>query len=95
MSSHPFSFEGGELLATMGASWFVSYSYYDRIDKAHMNWSRTSTAETRISNYKRTKQYHQLWLNEVLSMNPNNLNKNRIGLKADEIKNMALSLLNS
>ncbi len=33
MASHNFSFEGGEILTGMGASWFVSYAYYQHIDK--------------------------------------------------------------
>ena len=34
MTSHAFNFEGGEDLTAMGATWFVSYSYYEYIDKA-------------------------------------------------------------
>ena len=33
MGSHNFSFEGGEILTGMGASWFVSYAYYQHINK--------------------------------------------------------------
>lgn len=28
MKDHSFSFEGGDILRKIGASWFVSYSYY-------------------------------------------------------------------
>ena len=30
MSAHNFPFEGGEILTGMGASWFVSYAYYEK-----------------------------------------------------------------
>lgn len=30
MGAHNFSFEGGEILTGMGASWFVSYAYYKK-----------------------------------------------------------------
>jgi hypothetical protein len=33
MARNAFNFEGGEELVTMGASWFVSYSYYCYRDK--------------------------------------------------------------
>ena len=95
MAHNSFSFDGGEILGKMGASWFVSYAYYNYIDKSHMNWNSTATAATRISKYNRSKQYHMLWLTEVLSMNPLNLNKNQIGLRSDQIKEMASQILNS
>ena len=34
MGAHNFSFEGGEILTGMGASWFVSYAYYEKVDPA-------------------------------------------------------------
>jgi hypothetical protein len=34
MTGHDFNFEGGNFLARMGATWFVSYSYYCHIDKS-------------------------------------------------------------
>lgn len=93
MATHSFSFAGGDILAGMGAAWFVSYTYYERIDCSHKNWSKVSTASVRISKYKRSEQYHKLWLQEVLVMNPLNLKKNTIGLEADCIKKMAHELL--
>ena len=40
MASHNFAFEGGEILTGMGASWFVSYAYYEKVDPTHKNWAR-------------------------------------------------------
>ena len=93
MTSHNFSFEGGEILTGMGASWFVSYAYYQYIDKGHTNWDRVATTQPRISKYNKGKPYHKSWLKEVVNMNPANLNKNTIGLNSDDVKNMAKQLL--
>ncbi len=93
MASHNFNFDGGEILSKMGASWFVSYAYFEKIDRTHKNWSNISTAQSRISKYNNSRYYHQYWLREVLDMNPANLNKNTIGLRAEETKSMAKQLL--
>ncbi|MDO4756498.1 MAG: hypothetical protein Q4A54_09150 [Parabacteroides sp.] len=94
MAAHNFTFEGGEILTGMGASWFVSYAYYEKIDRTHMNWSKVATTQPRISKYNKGKPYHRIWLEEVISMNPANLNKNTIGLDASQTKRMAKELLN-
>ncbi len=93
MASHNFSFEGGEILTGMGASWFVSYAYYDKIDKSHRNWDRVATTQPRLSKYNKGKPYHKIWLQEVINMNPANLNKNTIGIDARQTKAMAKELL--
>ena len=93
MAAHNFTFEGGEILTGMGASWFVSYAYYEKIDRNHKNWARVSTTQPRLSKYNKGKPYHKIWLKEVISMNPANLNKNTIGLDAAQTKAMARELL--
>ena len=93
MAAHNFTFEGGEILTGMGASWFVSYAYYEKIDRNHKNWARVSTTQPRLSKYNKGKPYHKIWLKEVISMNPANLNKNTIGLDAVQTKAMARELL--
>ena len=93
MADHGFSFSGGKILSQIGATWFVSYSYYENIDKSHLNWKKISTVTTRISKYHSGKEYHKVWLNEVLRMNPINLNKNTIGLDAQQVKMMAQEIL--
>ena len=93
MERHVFSFNGGELLTSMGASWFVSYCYYEYIDKTHQNWTCVKTAANRKSVYLRTRQYHKNWLNEILKMNDGRLNGNSLNLKAPQIKQMASGLL--
>lgn len=93
MASHNFYFTGGEILTGMGASWFVSYAYYEKIDNTHRNRDRVATTQPRISKYKKGIAYHKDWLMEVISMNPDNLNKNTIGLDAYQTKEMARELL--
>lgn len=95
MAAHNFNFDGGEILTGMGATWFVSYAYYEKIDKNHRNWKKVSTAQTRLSRYNKSKQYHKAWLQEVVVMNPANLNKNTIGLNASQTVAMAKELLAS
>ncbi|MEE0132728.1 MAG: hypothetical protein U0I22_02880 [Treponema sp.] len=90
---HPFHFEGGEILTTMGASWFVSYAWYEKIDKTHTNWKQVSTFKNRESVYKNSRHYHQKWLRYIISMIDDNLNKNKIGLDASDVKRMATELL--
>lgn len=93
MSNHNFSFVGGEILRSIGASWLVAYAYYEKVDATHTSWNKVKTADTRIARYKSCREYHKEWLQEVLRMNPDNLNKNTIGLSAEEIKNMARDIL--
>jgi len=93
MSSHAFYFEGGETLAKMGASWFVSYAYYWYVDKTSKHWEKVSTTATRKSRFIYSTEYHSLWLRQVLQMNDNNLNKNTIGLTAKQVKEMARATL--
>lgn len=93
MASHNFAFEGGEILTGMGASWFVSYAYYEKVDPTHKNWAKVSTTQSRLSRYNKGRKYHKAWLNEVLVMNPSNLNKNTIGLDAAQTKAMAKAVL--
>lgn len=93
MASHNFNFEGGEILTGMGASWFVSYAYFEKIDRTHRNWERVSTSRSRLSKYNKGRAYHKAWLKEVLEMNPANLDKNTIGLGSKETKKMAREIL--
>lgn len=92
---HTFNFKGGEFLTTMGAAWFVSYCYYDKINKSHINWSQVSTVSNRRSVYSNTINFHKFWLAKVLEMKDYNLNKNTIGLSGNTIKIMAKEILST
>jgi len=95
MARHTFTFQGGEELTTMGASWFVSYCYYKKIMPTHLNWRKSSTYTNRISVFGRTQNMHKFYLERVLEMDITNLNKNRIDLSGIQIKEMARELLNN
>lgn len=91
--SNAFNFEGGEELSAMGATWFVSFSYYDKVDPSHLNWKEVKTFGSRRSVYYSTVHYHRYWLNEILKMSINKLNTNSIGLDGNVVKKMAEAVL--
>jgi len=93
MGRHSFNLGGGEFLTTMGASWFVAYSYWLRIDKKIRNWEKVSTQKSRISVFSRSAEYHEYWLRGILLMDNNRLSQNSIGLDAATIKEMAEKVL--
>ena len=76
----------------MGATWFVSYSYYQIIDKKHEKWSLVSIS-TRTPVYDKTKKYHKFWLKQVLQMSWDGLSKNEMGVPPAETKRMAKEIL--
>ena len=90
---HSSTFEGRKILYNMGVSWFVSYCYYDKIDRTHRNWERVKTHNSRQSVYRRTAHYHRFWLEKVLEMDSERLSANTIGLTGDEVIKMAQALL--
>lgn len=90
-SSYPF--DGGRALTTLGAAWFVSYSWYKKVDRTHTNWKNVSTYNNRIATYDRTQSYHTYWLKQIIHMNEKNLDKNTIGLSGYEVIEMANKLL--
>ncbi len=92
MKVHNYNFDGGEALRKIGAAWFVSYAYYEKRDRTHTNWMRVKTTKTRSSNYERSREYHKFWLNKVLLMNDEKLNRNTLGLNASDIKDLAKKL---
>lgn len=93
MSFHNFPFEGGYDLRRMCVSWFVSYAYYEHKDNEHKNWKNLKTSKNRISKYNASRQYHKLWLEKVKNMNSIALNRNTIGLTAEQVKKMAEEIL--
>lgn len=93
MSRHIFKFPHGDLLTTMGACWFVSYSYYKKIDPYHLNWQNVSSCKIRINVFQRSQSLHKYFLKNILEMDTNNLDKNKIYLAGKQIKNMAKALL--
>ena len=90
---YAFNFDGGEELATIGATWFVSYAYHCYVDKTHMTWERVKTFETRKSTFYANAEYHQYWLQQVLHMDNDRLSTNKIGVDGIDVKRMAREVL--
>lgn len=88
-----YTFEGGDRLTKIGVAWFVSYAYYEHINKKHNRWKKVATIQERWSIYNKSRQYHKDWLHMIKSMKPGQLNRNAIGLSADEIILMANEIL--
>jgi hypothetical protein len=90
---HVFSFEGGEQLTTIGATFFVSYLYSQHVDSTHRNWDSIKTKTSRISTINRSVQHHRTWLEHIVRMNDANLSKNTLGLNGTAVKKMAEAVL--
>lgn len=91
--SHTFNFDGGEVLTRIGASWFISYSYYNFIDNQHNNWQNILTAQDRIKRYNNSQKYHLFWLLKISKMNVKQLNRNDIELSGKEVIEMANKII--
>ena len=59
------------------------------VDSNHMNWNKVSTASNRASVFVHSQRYYKYCLSEVLKMSDANLNKNSLGLKSTQIKQLA------
>lgn len=93
MKPHGYNFTSGEELSYIGASWLVSYLYYLKIDQNHRNWDKVSDVATRKNRCKRHSQFHSVWLQEIIRMNPEKLDRNHIGLNGAEVIEMAKAVL--
>lgn len=83
---HTFSFEGGDQLTTIGATFFVSYLYHLHVDPTHRNWASIKTQKSRISTIKKSGCYHSLWLKLIGGMSDVKLNRNKLNLDASSTK---------
>lgn len=90
---HIFSFEHGDELTTMGATWFVSYAWYDCKDNTHLNWQNVKTSESRRIVYDNTREFHRYFLEQIIKMDRNRLSTNKIELSGSEVIEMAQQLL--
>jgi hypothetical protein len=90
---HTFNFPGGEQLTTIGATFFVSYLYYLRVDPMHRCWESIKTKTSRISTITGSIHHHRAWLERVGQMSDANLSKNTLGLDGAKVKVMARTIL--
>ena len=72
-------------IKSVGASFFISYSYYKNIDRTHSNWEQTATKEKRISTIDNHTEYHKEWILQIVSMNESQLDKKKLGLSGSKI----------
>lgn len=93
MSKSSFNFIGGKQLTNIGASWFVSYMYYQKADKTRSNWKNVSDPMYRVAKCNNHSIYHKDWIREIEGMNPNRLGTNKLGLTGADIISMAKILL--
>jgi len=88
--SHDFKFVGGNKLRSICATWFVSYCYHKYYDNSHSSWKNAGAVDTRIKHFDSSTDFHKDWIKEVLVMNNNLLNTNKIGICASLTKIMAV-----
>ena len=99
MTDHAFNCDGGGILYRLGAAWFISYAYYNNIDKSELSWNNEcispKSTSTRISKYNNSMEFHHTWASFVLSMDDKRLSTptSKVGLSAYDIKRMANELL--
>jgi len=92
MSDLLYNCNGGRKLTSIGASWFVSYLYYLKFDKNHLNWQKVGY-DNRIRTFNKSSEYWNEWLIDIINGNDKKLKNNQIGLEPIEIKNMAKEIL--
>ena len=88
-----FNVSGGEYLTQIGASWFVSYLYFLKIDKVHLNWNKVSTVILRTKRFNKHSRFHKEWIQLIVNMEPKRLARNKIGLSGNDVVAMAKVLL--
>lgn len=82
-----------ERLRTMGASWFVSYLYFKKLAPNHRAWAQAGEQRARQNAFRNSRDSHIDFLRHVIGSNPNQLNKNSIGLPGVKVIAMAEELL--
>ena len=93
---YPFNCNGGQILSRIGASFFISYLYYLKVDTNHKAWDsfkNKSVKTTRIKLINRYSIYYKDWVNYIIDViTPSPLIRNTIGLTDMEVVDMAKEL---
>ena len=94
---YPFKCNGGQILSRIGASFFISYLYYLKLDATHKAWDtfkNKSLKKTRIKLINRYSIYYKDWVNYIIDVIvPSPLQRNKIGLTDAEVVDMAKKLV--
>lgn len=85
-------------IKSMGLGWFISYTYYLKIDSQHLSWQNSNFSQkalvTRKSKFNNSKEFHKDYINQAINLNRNLFNhtSKKVQLTADEIIQMAKKL---
>lgn len=79
-------------LRSVGASFFISYLYHNKINHSHTNWEIISKQIPRINTINNNEEFHKDWINKIINMNPSKLSNNKIGLSGLQVISMAKEL---
>ncbi len=79
-------------LRSMGVAWFISYSYYLRVNRRHTNWRNVGDVDSRISTYESGNRYYRQMLDIVGGKDFNRLARNGLGLTVQELSDMFTTL---
>lgn len=94
---YPFNCNGGQILSRIGASFFVSYLYYLKVDKNHLAWDtfkNKSLKRDRIKLINRYSIYYKDWVNYIINvLTPSPLIRNTIGLSDADVVDLAKKLV--
>ena len=89
--SKPFNCNAGDKLSQIGASYLVCYLYSINIDNNEIRYKKRKL--NKINLIKQNKQNIVDWLKFLRNSKPSNLNKNKMGIKGNEVINMINVLL--
>lgn len=79
----------------MGAVWFVSRLYCEKIDGTHRNWTSAGSLRTRSANFNNSSEDYIAYLELIKGISNARLGTNTIGLSGDQVKEMVNILLKS
>ena len=79
--------EADEMLETMGAAWFIAYTYYKKKLKELSKWEKA-----KVDVFNKSKTHHKEYIREVAEMREKKLDKEELPLSGAEILRMAEEL---
>ena len=93
MAQHSFSFEYGDILSKIGATWYTSYSYCKHCDPCHESFKKVKTWQSRASQYKSNIKLEKYFIMQIATMSAEKLSTNTLGLNGIEVLRMAREVL--
>ncbi len=93
MTQHSFSFEYGDILSKIGATWYTSYAYYKHCDQCHESFKKVMTWQSRASQYKNNIKLEKYFIMQIAAMSAEKLSTNTLGINGTEVLRMAREVL--